>query len=57
MPAEPRAMARASEEQLIEHCQQVARVLPIIGFYLQPAVGGRVLPYRFWCEASSKLRT
>ena len=42
------AMAKATEEQLIEHCQQVARVLPIIGFYLQPAVGGRVLPYRFW---------
>lgn len=42
------ALARASDEQLIEHCRQVASVLPIIGFYLQPAVGGRVLPYRFW---------
>lgn len=42
------ALARATEEQLIEHCQQVAKLLPIIGFYLQPAVGGRVLPYRFW---------
>lgn len=44
------ALARSTEEQLIEHCQQVAKVLPIIGFYLQPAVGGRVLPYRFWRE-------
>ncbi len=42
------AMARASEEELIQHCQAVASVIPIIGFYLQPAVGGRILPYRFW---------
>lgn len=42
------AMAHANELQLIEHCRQVAQILPVIGFYLQPAVGGRVLPYRFW---------
>lgn len=42
------AMAHATHAQLIEHCQQVARLMPIIGFYLQPAVGGRVLPYAFW---------
>jgi dihydrodipicolinate synthase/N-acetylneuraminate lyase len=28
----------------------VADVLPLFGFYLQPAVGGRVLSYRFWRE-------
>lgn len=42
------ALRQASEAELIEHCRQVAEVLPLIGFYLQPAVGGRVLPYRFW---------
>ena len=42
------ALASATEGQLIEHCRQVAAVLPIVGFYLQPAVGGRVLPYAFW---------
>jgi hypothetical protein len=33
---------------LLSHCRNVADVLPMIGFYLQPAVGGRVLSYRFW---------
>ena len=26
----------------------IAEVIPLVGFYLQPAVGGRVLPSRFW---------
>ena len=26
----------------------VAAVIPVFGFYLQPAVGGRMLPYEFW---------
>jgi hypothetical protein len=34
--------------QLLEHARAVATVLPIIGFYLQPAVGGRLLTYEFW---------
>ena len=42
------AMASASTEELIEHCKAVAAVIPVIGFYLQPAVGGRVLPFEFW---------
>jgi hypothetical protein len=33
---------------LIEHCKQVAAILPLVGFYLQPPVGGRVLSYKFW---------
>ena len=37
------ALAKASEDELIEHCCQVARIIPIVGFYLQPAVGGRRL--------------
>jgi hypothetical protein len=34
--------------QLLEHTRAVATVVPIIGFYLQPAVGGRLLTYEFW---------
>lgn len=46
----------ASEEELLEHCLQVSLAMPLFGFYLQPAVGGRVLSYRFWrkfCELES----
>lgn len=39
-----------SETELIDHCRIVAEVLPLFGFYLQPAVGGRVLSHRFWTE-------
>lgn len=38
----------ASIDALIEHCRAVAEIIPVIGFYLQPAVGGRVLPIDFW---------
>jgi dihydrodipicolinate synthase/N-acetylneuraminate lyase len=37
-----------SEQQILVHCREIAEVLPLFGFYLQPAVGGRVLSYRFW---------
>jgi dihydrodipicolinate synthase/N-acetylneuraminate lyase len=39
-----------SEAELLDHCRIIAEVLPLFGFYLQPAVGGRVLTYRFWRE-------
>ena len=42
------ALKTATEEQLLDHCHAVATVIPVFGFYLQPAVGGRVLPYAFW---------
>jgi hypothetical protein len=42
------ALDAANEDTLIAHCQAVSEVIPIIGFYLQAAVGGRVLPYSFW---------
>jgi dihydrodipicolinate synthase/N-acetylneuraminate lyase len=42
------ALRNATEDQLIAHARSVGQVLPIIGFYLQPAVGGRVLSYSFW---------
>src|SRR5689334_10398112 len=37
-----------SEAEILEHCRIVADVIPLFGFYLQPAVGGRVLSYDFW---------
>ena len=38
------------EEELLVHCREIAEVMPIFGFYLQPAVGGRVLTQAFWRE-------
>jgi dihydrodipicolinate synthase/N-acetylneuraminate lyase len=35
---------------ILEHCRAVAAILPVFGFYLQPAVGGRVLDFVFWRE-------
>lgn len=37
-----------SVAQLIDHATTISRILPVIGFYLQPAVGGRVLSSEFW---------
>ncbi|MDB4905322.1 MAG: dihydrodipicolinate synthetase [Gemmatimonadetes bacterium] len=42
------AMRDASDGELVEHCAAVSEVLPLFGFYLQPAVGGRPLSYAFW---------
>jgi dihydrodipicolinate synthase/N-acetylneuraminate lyase len=37
---------------LVEHARAIAEVMPVIGFYLQPCVGGRLLSYEFWREFS-----
>ncbi|MCW5658148.1 MAG: dihydrodipicolinate synthase family protein [Burkholderiaceae bacterium] len=42
------AMKGASVDELIEHCSAVAAVVPLVGFYLQTAVGGIALPNEFW---------
>jgi len=42
------AMRGARIEELIAHCRAIADVIPVIGFYLQPAVGGIPLDYGFW---------
>jgi hypothetical protein len=42
------AMKGASEDELVAHCELVAQVMPLVGFYLQPAVGGIHLPATFW---------
>ena len=42
------AMKLASEDEIVAHCKAVAREIPLVGFYLQPAVGGVILSANFW---------
>ncbi|TVR61692.1 MAG: dihydrodipicolinate synthase family protein [Spirochaetaceae bacterium] len=42
------AYPQASVDELVEHVRTITREIPVIGFYLQTAVGGRRLPYEFW---------
>jgi Dihydrodipicolinate synthetase family len=42
------AMKSAGEDEIVAHCEAVARKIPLVGFYLQPAVGGVVLSANFW---------
>jgi dihydrodipicolinate synthase/N-acetylneuraminate lyase len=42
------AFRDASVDRILAHCESIAQILPLFGFYLQPAVGGRILPYGFW---------
>jgi len=47
------ALPNATVDALVEHCRLVGEILAVFGFYLQPKVGGRELPYEFWrkfCE-------
>jgi len=42
------AFPDAPDAELLAHCRRIAEAIPLFGFYLQPAVGGRVLSYAFW---------
>ncbi len=44
------ALGQSSTAELLAHARAVAAIIPLFGFYLQPAVGGRLLPYEFWRE-------
>jgi dihydrodipicolinate synthase/N-acetylneuraminate lyase len=44
------AMGDAPIAEVLAHVRAVGEILPVIGFYLQPAVGGRMLPFEFWRE-------
>jgi hypothetical protein len=44
------ALANASNEVLLHHCRAVADIMPVFGFYIQTAVGGRNLDVDFWRE-------
>jgi len=49
----PGGLASYSEDDLIERTKKVAEIIPVIGFYLQPSVGGRIFTYDYWhrfCE-------
>lgn len=41
-------LGHLSEKELIRRAEKVAEIIPVFGFYLQPAVGGRLLSYDFW---------
>ena len=42
------ALPDASNNELLNHCEKIADIMPVFGFYLQPAVGGRILDVDFW---------
>jgi dihydrodipicolinate synthase/N-acetylneuraminate lyase len=42
------ALRHADNDRLLDHCRRVADIIPVMGFYLQPAVGGRILDRSFW---------
>lgn len=44
------AFSNASNEELLKHCRTIAQIIPLVGFYLQPVVGGRRLDVSFWRE-------
>ena len=42
------ALGQADNDRLLDHCRRVADIIPVMGFYLQSAVGGRTLDRSFW---------
>ncbi len=44
------AFQDSSNKDLLNHCKEIAKIIPLVGFYLQPAVGGRILDVHFWRE-------
>lgn len=50
------AFRNSTVDEMVAHAKAVGEVIPLFGFYLQPAVGGRLLPAEFWrrfCELES----
>lgn len=44
----PGGLNHLSEDEMVKRTEAVAKVMPVIGFYLQTAVGGRVFSYNYW---------
>jgi dihydrodipicolinate synthase/N-acetylneuraminate lyase len=44
------AIREKSESEILEHCRVIADIIPVFGFYLHPAVGGRVYSHQFWLD-------
>jgi dihydrodipicolinate synthase/N-acetylneuraminate lyase len=42
------AMKDEAEDAIVAHVREVASIIPVFGFYLQPTIGGCLLPYSFW---------
>ena len=42
------AFKNQSESDIIAHIRTIAEIIPVFGFYLQAAIGGRVYSYNFW---------
>ena len=42
------ALKGRDDGAIVEHCRAVGEVIPLVGFYLQPAVGGLELGVDFW---------
>ncbi|HEX3869248.1 MAG TPA: dihydrodipicolinate synthase family protein, partial [Pirellulales bacterium] len=50
------AAGATDDDALVAHCRRVAEIIPVFGFYLSPAVGGRLLSFAFWrklCEVEN----
>jgi len=47
------ALRKAGNAELISHLRSIAEIIPLMGFYLQPAVGGRILDFNFWREVAT----
>lgn len=39
-----------SESEILKHCRAIAEIIPVFGFYLHPAVGGRLYSHQFWLD-------
>ena len=46
----PGGLNALSEKEMLARTRAVAEVMPVIGFYLQTAVGGRVFSYDYWSK-------
>jgi len=44
------ALSDRSEKEVLEHIKTISEIIPVFGFYLQAAIGGRVYSYHFWQE-------
>ena len=44
------AFRDSTNDEIMKHCRTISEIMPVVGFYLQPAVGGRKLDINFWRE-------
>lgn len=43
-------LADWSEQEILARTERIAAIMPVIGFYLQPSVGGQIFSFDFWCK-------